>query len=46
MDSDENRISASINGQLKAHAAKAAETEKILFSYSVPEYSCIKLWDE
>lgn len=46
IDSEEERISAFINEQLAKHADKAAETEKVLFSYSVSEYSGVRLWQE
>lgn len=46
IDSEEEKISAFINEQLMKHAVKAADTEKVLFSYSVSEYSGIRLWQE
>lgn len=46
IDSEEEMISAYINEELMKHAVKAADTEKVLFSYSVSEYSSVRLWQE
>jgi hypothetical protein len=44
--SEEEMISAFINEHLMKHAVKAADTENVLFSYSVSEYSSVRLWQE